>query len=197
MTSIKAFLSKGILPVILGVFLAPGLYAEPIKKNMSISIKILGVPPSEHARINTQYPVDGSGNIRMWEIGEIRAAGLEPTALARKIEKAYVQAQIYTNPTIIIETNMAEGQLTEVITLTGKVGRPGPVQYTAGMTLAQAIAAAGGANTFGTTKRVNVYREGKKYTLSPRTNDKHKLERVYPNDIIEIDQVKAWESGGQ
>jgi protein involved in polysaccharide export with SLBB domain len=169
-----------------------------LQKNMKIGINIMGVPQQEQARINNpQYQIDGNGNIRMWEIGTIRAAGLTTTQLAQKIEQAYKAAQIYTSPSIQVSSDAAETQGTELVTLSGKVTAPGPIQYTKGMTLAQAIAAARGPSTFGTTKRVFVYRDGKKYTLSPLTNDKHKLERVYPGDTIQIDQVKAWESGGQ
>ncbi len=168
-----------------------------IQKNTSIQVTVMGVPPGEQSRINASYPVDASGNIRMWEIGTVRAAGLSPTALAQKIEQAYKSAQIYTSPTILIQTGETEKQLQELVTVTGSVGRQGQVQYIKGMTLSQAIAAAGGPNTFGTTKRVSVFRDGKKYLLSPLTNDKHKLERIFPGDMIEVDQVKAWESGGE
>lgn len=158
----------------------------------------MGVPPGEGARVNNNYPVDANGNIRMWEVGTIRAAGLTSTALAKKIEQAYKTAQIYTSPTIVIQKiGDADGNLQQLITVTGSVRSPGPISYSSGMTLAQALAAAGGPDTFGTTKRVSVYREGKKYSLSPLVNDKHKLERVYPGDTIEIDQVKPWESGGR
>ncbi|MDP0490063.1 MAG: SLBB domain-containing protein [Verrucomicrobiota bacterium JB023] len=173
-----------------------GLSAQ-IERNTTIKISIVGVPPSEQARINQNYPVDSQGNVRMWEIGSIRAAGLQPTTLAKRIEAAYRSAQIYTSPTILIETGSAKESLNEQVTVTGKVNRPGPIPWVKDMTLAQAIAAAGGVNTFGTSKRVYVYREGKKYELSPRTNDRHKLERIYAGDTVEVDQVKAWESGGE
>lgn len=168
-----------------------------IQKNTNIQVTILGVPPSETARINSTYPVDASGNIRMWEIGTIRAAGMSSTALAKKIEQAYKAAQIYTTPTINIQTGETEKELQELVTVTGSVRSPGTVNYLRGMTLAQALAAVGGPSAFGTTKRVTVWREGKKYRLSPRTNEQHKLERIFPGDVIEVDQVKAWESGGQ
>lgn len=168
-----------------------------LKQNMKIGISIKGVPVTEQARIDSSYQIDGKGNIRMWEIGSIRAAGLTTTQLAQKIEQAYKRAQIYTSPSIQIQSDDVEVNANPVLTVSGTVNRPGPVEVTQGMTLAQAIAAAGGPSTFGTTKRVNVYRDGKKYALSPLTNDKHKLERVYPGDTIEIDSVKAWESGGK
>lgn len=168
-----------------------------IQRNTNIQITMMGVPPAEQSRINSTYAVDASGNIRMWEIGTIRAAGLSSTALAQKIEQAYKAAQIYTSPSVQIQTGEVDQQLQELVTVTGSVNRPGTIPYIRDMTLAQAIAAAGGPSTFGTTKRVHVYREGKKYLLSPRTVDAHKLERIYASDTIEVDQVKAWESGGE
>ena len=172
--------------------------AAQIQKNSKLQIAVMGVPPEEQSRINNVYPVDSNGNIRMWEVGTIRAAGLTSTNLAKKIEAAYKSAQIYTSPAIIIQQiGNVEEEMLQQVTVTGSINRPGQIPYSKGMTLAQALAAAGGPTTFGTTKRVSVYREGKKYLLSPRTNDKHKLERIYPDDTIEVDQVKAWESGGE
>lgn len=189
-------MKKLLSTILLLATLLQGANAQ-LKTNMKIGIRIKGVPVSEQALIDENYQIDGKGNIRMWEIGTIRAAGLTTTQLAQKIEQAYKAAQIYTNPSIQIQSDDVEINANPVLTVSGTVNRPGPVEITQGMTLAQAIAAAGGPSTFGTTKRVNVYRDGKKYALSPLTNDKHKLERVYPGDTIEIDQVKAWESGGK
>lgn len=188
---------KRLFIVLLALASTAQVISAQIQKKTSIQISIIGVPPSEAARINAPYPVDAAGNIRMWEIGTIRAAGLTATSLAKKIEQAYKSAQIYTSPTIHIQTGSREEQIQELVTVMGSVGRPGTVPYLKGMTLAQALAAAGGPNTFGTTKRVTVWREGKKYALSPLTNDQHKLERIYPGDVVEVDQVKAWESGGR
>lgn len=168
-----------------------------MKRNMKIGIQIKGVPVSEQALIDAEYQIDGNGNIRMWEIGTIRAEGLTTTQLAQKIENEYKKAQIYTNPSIQIRSDDVEINANPILTIAGSVNRPGPIEIIKGMTLAQAIAAAGGPSTFGTTKRVNVYRDGKKYKFSPLTDDKHKLERVYPGDTIEVDQVRAWEPGGR
>ncbi|MEM9080823.1 MAG: SLBB domain-containing protein [Verrucomicrobiota bacterium] len=182
--------------VFMGLFQTASAQAV-IEKNSKLEISIQGVPPSDATRINSTYPVDNSGNIQMWEIGAVRAAGLQPSSLARKIEAAYRNAQIYTSPVIQIQTQSKADDLLEVVTVTGKVKKPGDVPWQVGMTLMQAIAAAGGPDTFGTTKRVDVYREGKKYRLNPLESDKEKLEPVFPGDTIEIDQVKAWEKGGQ
>ena len=85
----------------------------------------------------------------------------------------------------------------ETFNVGGSVHRPGPMRYVKGMTLSQAIISAGGPTEFGTTKRVFITREGKRYELSPLTNEKHKLEKVYPNDIIDVDQVRAFDGKNQ
>lgn len=188
---------KKFLIALLALAATAQVVTAQIQKKTSIQISIIGVPSEEAARINTTYPVDSAGNIRMWGIGTLRAAGLSPTALSKKIEQAYKSAEIYTSPTFHIQTGSTENELQQLVTVMGSVNRPGTVPYLKGMTLAQALAAVGGPSTFGTTKRVTVWREGKKYELSPRTNERHKLERIFPDDVIEVDQVKAWESGGQ
>lgn len=90
----------------------------------------------------------------------------------------------------------ASQELAELVTVTGQVKKPGTLSYNREMTLADAVGDAGGVSTFGTTKRVHVYREGKKYTLD-LSKEEHRNERIYPNDTVEVDQVKAWESGGE
>lgn len=202
MTFIKRLLRinmniKTILTLLVGLLVSAYSLNAEIKKNTVIQISILGVPPSDVSRINATYSVDSSGNIRMWEIGTIRAAGLDQTTLCKKIEDAYVRAQIYTKPTIQIQAENEVDNLQKLVTVTGSVNRPAAIPYVHGMTLASALATVGGPSTFGTTKRVTVWRSGKKYDLSPLTNEKHKFEKVFPDDVIEVDQVKAWEKGGE
>ncbi len=172
-----------------------GLSAQ-IKKNTDLEIRLTGIPAAEQSRINGVYQVDSSGNIRMWEIGTIRAAGLTATSLAQTIEGRFKSAQIYTSPVAIVQMSQVDDDNFSFLTVGGNVSRPGQVQFVNGMTLAQAIIQAGGPTAFGTTKRVTIFREGKRYELSPLTNDQHKLEKVYPNDTISIDKVGPFEQGG-
>lgn len=188
---------KILLSLLVGVIAGLSSLIAEVQRDTNIQINVLGVPPEDTARINSTYAVDSDGNIRMWAVGDIRAAGLTRTALSKKIENAYRVAQIYTSPTIQVQTQDVNEQLQQLVTVMGSVRRPGTMAYLRNMNLAQALAGAGGPTEFGTTKRVNVWREGKKYELSPLTNEKHKLERIYPDDVIEVDQVRAWEPGGE
>ena len=160
----------------------------------SITITVLGIPTEEKGRIDGAYPVADNGTINMPFIGEVRAAGLKPEVLAKTLEARYRGAQIYRNPTFQVVADVAGGALDEaVVHVGGQVGKTGPVKFNRGMTLWQAIQAAGGPNAFGTMKRVKVLRAGKQrqYDLTELQNTMTPLE---PDDAIEVPQKRPWET---
>ncbi len=161
-----------------------------IEAGAALEISIQGVPPSEQSRINAMYPVSQSGFITMWEIGSIKAAGLNSDTLARRIEQAYRNAEIYTSPTIQVRADDTQNINQQLITIGGKVRAPGPKPFTRGMTLYQAVMAAGGPTEFGALNRVKLFRGGKAYTYD-LTKGTHKLLKVYPKDTIDV-PAKNW-----
>jgi polysaccharide export outer membrane protein len=165
-----------------------------IQIGKSISITVLGIPTEEKGRIDGAYPVADNGTINMPFIGQVRAAGLRPEALASTLESRYRSAQIYRNPTFQVVASMEGGALEDaVVHLGGQVGRTGPVKFTRGLTLYQAIQAAGGPTPFGTLQRVKVLRGGKQrqYDLTQLQFMQIPLE---PNDTIEVPQKRPWET---
>ncbi len=58
------------------------------------------------------------------------------------------------------------------------------------MTLFQALSAAGGENAFGSIRRVELHRNGKRYKYDLK-NPEHMRVRVYPGDSINVPQ-KNW-----
>lgn len=165
-----------------------------IQVGKSVHITVLGVPPEEKGRIDAPYPVGENGTINMPFIGPVRAAGLRPEVLAATLEARYRSAQIYRNPTFQVVADTEGGALDEtVVHLGGQIGRAGPVKYQRGLTLWQAIQAAGGPTPFGTLKRVQLLRDGKQ-----RQHDLTKLEnmqiKLEPNDSIEVPQKRPWET---
>ena len=168
----------------------PILEASPIQSGRAIQITIQGVPPTEAARINGTYPVSDGGYVRLWSIGNIRAAGVDSAALGQKIEAAYRSAQIYTNPTIKVLADSSDRLVEQMLTVGGKVRVPGAKPFTSGMTLFQAVMAAGGPTEFGAMNRVKLYRNGRVYTYDLGKGE-HKLLKVYANDTIDVPQ-KNW-----
>ena len=161
-----------------------------IEPGSAIVVSIQGVPTTEQGRINATYPVSERGTITMWHIGTIHASGLQPDVLARKIEAAYRNAEIYTSPTIQILADSSDKLTQQLITVGGKVRAPGPKPFSRNMTLYDAVMAAGGPTEFGAINRVKLYRNGKAFTYD-LTQGAHKLLKVYPRDTIDVPQ-KNW-----
>ncbi len=178
---------KTFLLLLLCLFTLQAQGQSTIQAGRAIEIRIQGVPPEEAARVNNTYPVSEAGHVRMPYIGNVRAAGLSPTSLAQSIEASYRAAEIYTNPTVQVISSSDDTVAELMLTVGGYVRRPGPVKYFRGLTLYNAIQAAGGANEFGSMYRVELLRDGKvrQYNMF-ETQSKTVL--VEPNDTITIPQ---------
>jgi protein involved in polysaccharide export with SLBB domain len=168
------------------VYLAlPGF--SQIEAGKAVNITISGVTSEEKGRIDNTYPVSDSGFINMPFIGAVRAAGLKNDELAASLQARYRSAGIYNNPTIQVISNISDRINEQTIVLGGFVRAPGPKPFTKGLTLYQAIQAAGGASEFGSMKRVKIYRAGR-LTVYDLTKSQFMSVLVQPNDTIEVPQ---------
>ncbi len=158
-----------------------------IQAGRAINITISNVPPEEKSRIDSMYPVSESGFINMPFIGQIRASGMRGEQLASVLEARYKSEGYYTNPTIQVFISDAQGIEQQVVHIGGQVGRPGPAKWSKGLTLYQAIQAAGGPTPFGSMKRVKLFRgnQQKQYDLTQSQFMHIPLE---PDDTIEVPQ---------
>ena len=158
-----------------------------IQAGQSVIIKIMGVPAEEKVKIDETYPVSNKGMVNLPFLDDgIRAAGLQSDELARVIEKAYRDAEIYPKPTISVMSNAIEIKPVEqVVHLAGEVRAPGPKAFMKGLTVFQAIQAAGGANQFGAMNRVILWRMGKQQKIDLRTAEGKGVVTV-PDDTIEV-----------
>ena len=170
-----------------------------VNKGEKLTITIKGVPASEQAAINGEYVVGDSGLLYMPMLQNgVKASGGSSSSLARKIEKAYRDAEVYSNPriTIITARDVIKGindqkQASKFVTVAGFVKRPGPVQYTDGMTVYEAVAAAGDASTFGAMNRVELIRAGRKSRLDLKQSTNRTL-KAKSGDIITVPQKNAF-----
>jgi protein involved in polysaccharide export with SLBB domain len=160
-------------------------FAE-IVANRGIEIRIQGVDPNEKGRIDGLYTVSGAGVVRMPMVGDINVGGMTANAAAVKIETAYKTAGIYTTATFqIIDSKATSDPREDMVTIAGFVRTPGPKNFTPGLTLFQAIAAAGGVNEFGDLKRVRLMRGNnvQDYDMNVLENRNIPLQA---NDTIEL-----------
>jgi polysaccharide export outer membrane protein len=114
----------------------------------------------------------------------IKAAGLTTSDLEKKIERLYVDGQIYKNVSVNVTMTA------KVYYMQGEVNAPGQYDLASGTTLLQAIAGARGPTAFANMKKVTLTRHGKVYTFNLK-----KLEADPSKDIkIEAgDVIKVWQ----
>ena len=171
--------------------IAPSIAQNEIKAGKVIQVSIKGVPVEEQAKIDGQYAVSDSGLVNLPYLSSpIRAAGLTPGALAANIQASYRSQQIYRNPSVQVFASSADALDKQMVHIGGQVRRPGPVEFNQGLTLYQAVQAAGGATEFGSMKRVKLFREGRQqyYDL---TKAQFMNIPLQPSDTVEVPQ-KNW-----
>jgi len=96
------------------------------------------------------------GMISLALLGDVQASGLTPLQLSDQIAaklKKYIQ-----DPKVSVVVAQIHSKL---VFLLGEVGKKGPVEMTPGMTLLEAISAAGGLTDFANTKKMYVLRNEK------------------------------------
>ena len=170
---------------LLAVFTFP-LKAQ-IRANEAIQIIISGVPAEDQQQINNTYPVSSGGTINLPHIGVVQAAGLTPRQLSKNLESAFKRAEIYTTPAVNVIASTDPRLREKTIVVGGFVRGPGQKQFTEGMTVWQALQAAGGETEFGAINRVELFRNGKRRVLDMR-NDQVKHTLVRENDSINVPQ---------
>jgi polysaccharide export outer membrane protein len=163
-----------------------------IEAGTSVQITIMGVPGDEKSKIDAMYPVSESGTVNLPFIGIMRAAGLRPEALAASIQNAYKEAEIYTDPTIqVVWTTEGSGVRSQVVHVGGYVRKTGPIPFQRNLTIWQAVQAAGGANEFGSLRRVKLYRAGKTQILDIEKAEFKQIP-LKPDDTLEIPEKNIW-----
>lgn len=181
---------KGMLFVGLLALFGSAAGMSEIVAGKAVRIAIIGIPAEDKAKIDADYPVSEEGTINLPFVGKINVTGKTPEQISRDLEKAYVDAQIYMEPTVSVTPGLIQDPVSEVIHIGGQVGRPGPIDFAEGMTLWKAIEAAGGATEFGSLKRVKLYRDGKQ-TIHDMTNKDHLSIPLNANDTIEVPEKSS------
>jgi polysaccharide export outer membrane protein len=105
------------------------------------------------ATLSGTVPVRPDGMISLNLVGDLRAAGLTPMALAADITqrlKKYIQDPVVT--VVVLGVNRQR------IFTVGEVNKVGPLMLTPGMTPLQAIVSAGGLSQFANSKRIYILR---------------------------------------
>lgn len=172
------------------------LASAKVEKGDSLIVSIKGVPAEEQAQINGKYRVGLDGNIHLPFLNRvpISAKGLSLSAVARRIENAYINAKVYTTPSISLESlrdqkKEIDGTETNTfITVSGSVAKPGPQRYHSKMTLIDVVSASS-PTKFAAQNRVVLIRNGKTYRYDMKIPS-HMTLKVYAKDQVILNEKK-------
>lgn len=98
----------------------------------------LGIRLYDHPDLSEDVVVRPDGRISLQLVGDVQAAGVEPSALAARLESAYRSEFATPRVTVLVR------ELGARVYVGGEVAKPGPVPLSANLTLVQAVQEAGG-----------------------------------------------------
>ena len=144
--------------------LASWVRGDVLESGDMVTVTMRGAAAA-HKEVDGDYTVDDGGRIRLPLLEQgITAAGLTPAGFARRAEEAYRRAGIYSNPAIEVAAKKDLQQAGAILTVGGNVKRNGQIPWRKGMTVVQAIDAAGGRDDFG-GRNITLIRRGKQHLL--------------------------------
>ncbi len=149
-----------------------------IRQGDSISIRITGITPE----INQVEEVNEFGTIMLPYIKDVKAEGLTPGVLSKKIERAYIDGGYYNKLSVSIMPGPRD------LYVRGEVRMPGRIAWTTGLTVVKAISLAGGFSDYANRADIEIRRRDTVIKLNYREAEKDPLKdiEVYPRDDIKV-----------
>jgi len=152
--------------------------AYRLKPGDPIAIYLRGIPREEMI----EDIIDENGYINMPFINRVMAADKTSSELEHDIRKKYMDGKIYKDVTVNVVSAM------QSYYVRGEVRSPGRYKLMSGITLVQAVAAAGGYSEFANPRKIKMLRAGEYFIVDVRDLEKHpeKDIDVEPDDVIII-----------
>ena len=156
-------------------------YSYKLQSGDPVVVYLRGIYPKDDM---IEDIVDDGGNITLPHLGDFLVAGKSTSQAEAEIRTRYIREKIYTTITV----NLVMPQKTYFIQ--GEVRNPGRFPIVGGMTLMQAIAAAGGYTEFASPRNVVLNRAGKKTEVNMRRIQKNPEQdiRLESGDVIVVER---------
>jgi polysaccharide export outer membrane protein len=152
----------------------PGTQAYRLDTGDKVKVTVYGEDD-----LSGEFDVDGSGNVRLPLIGQVRAAGLSlhefEVAIEAKLANGYL-----VNPKVSVGVSSYRP-----FTILGEVNKPGEYPYENGMTVLNAVALGGGYTYRADKDNVYIRRKGAQSEVKMPADDST---AVYPGDTVRVDE---------
>ncbi|MBX3186882.1 MAG: polysaccharide export protein [Labilithrix sp.] len=133
----------------------PPKLPEPVVNQQVGPGDLLEVVVVGEDKLPKDYEINADGTLDFPYAPSIKVAGLEPRQIAGAIRDHLVEAKYLVSPQVQVKVKTFNSKKIQII---GQVTKPGPMAYQDGMTLVQAISAAGWFTPLADTNHVQVIR---------------------------------------
>lgn len=142
---------------------------------------LLSINVWRNPELSVVVPVRPDGKISMPLIGDVQAAGYAPSDVAAIIRKK-LQSYIRDPNVTLMVTGLESHEYLTRVRVTGAVNTPISINYRQGMTVLDAVLAAGSINEYAAPNNTKLYRviEGKTRVIS-----------IYLEDILQEGQLET------
>ena len=127
--------------------------------------------------LSGEYEVDGSGNLRLNLVGQVKAAGLTLPEFEANVRKALEDGYL-KDPKVAAEVINYRP-----FYIIGEVNRPGEYPYSNDMTILNAVAKAGGYTYRANESNVYIRRNGDTKEVGVPADQTTK---IYPGDVVRV-----------
>lgn len=131
------------------------------------------------------FDVDGNGFVSLPLIGQVKVAGLSATDVERAITAKLADGYL-KEPRVSVEVTEYRP-----FYILGEVNRPGSYPYVDGMSVQNAVAAAGGYTSKAVEGGVYVRHEGQTKEVYLGTDSP---EMIYPGDVVRVPSSLFWDA---
>lgn len=160
--------------------------SRPLRQDDSVTVTVRAGAATP---IQVEDVVDSYGNITLPHIGEFKVGQLTTSEAEKAIRESYIKKGLFTSPDVTV---LGIGLIVPPeYFMTGAINKKGGFPFKDGITLWQAIVAAGDVTPFASNK-VKLVRNGvsQEYDIRRIKNNKSDNPLLLPGDMIEV--LESW-----
>ncbi len=165
---------------------------EPVVNQQVGPGDVLEVVIVGEEKLPHDYEIQPDGTLDFPYTPGIKVAGLEPHDVAKKVSEQLIEAKFLMRPQVQVKVKNYNSKKIQII---GQVAKPGPMPYQDGMTLVQAISAAGWFTPIADTNHltlIRLTRDGKSVnatvSVDAITDNARPDVKLQQGDTIKVDQ---------
>ena len=165
---------------------------DPVVNQQVDAGDVLTIEVVGEDKLPKEYEISADGAVTFPYVGQpIKVSGLEPRQIATAVREGLISSKYLVDPQVQVKVKQYNSKKIQII---GQVGKQGPLPYQDGMTLVQAISAAGWFTPLADTGHVQIIRQvptgavNAVVSVDAITDNKRPDIKLQQGDTIKVDQ---------